>query len=111
MRNGEAEVKIEISRYVDNSFPGWVECILVDALGVEHIFVEKVPVVTKAHLDAGISYPQPGVIACVVFERSERDDGRQFIHIDTQRPWGVESTTGRSRFEVFPEQLRETNSD
>jgi hypothetical protein len=111
MRNSEAEVKIEISRYVDDSFPGWVECILVDALGVEHMFVEKVPVVTEAHLDENISYPQPGVIACVVLERSERDDGRQLVHIDTQKPWGVESTAGRSRFEVFPEQLREINSD
>ena len=111
MRNSEAGVKVEISRYVDASFPGWVECTLVDALGVKHMFVEKVPVVTKAHLDAGISYPQPGVIACVVVETSERDDGRQFVHVDTQSPWGVESTAGRSRFEVFPEQLREIDSD
>src|SRR5262249_37063145 len=111
MRNSEAGVKVEISRYVDASFPGWVECILVDALGFEHMFVEKVAVVTKVHLDAGISYPQPGVIACVVLERSERDDGRQLVHIDMQKPWGVESTAGRSRFEIFPEQLRETNSD
>ena len=104
-------VKVEISRYVDASFPGWVECTLVDALGVEHMFIEKVPVVTKARLDAGISYPQPGVIACVVIEKSERDDGRQLVHIDTRRPWDVESTAGRSRFEVFPEQLREINPE
>jgi hypothetical protein len=111
--NGEPVlgVKVEISRYLDASFPGWVECTLVDALGVEHIFVEKVPVVTEAHLDGGISYPQPGVIACVVLERSERNDGRQLVHIDTRRPWDVESTAGKSRFEVFPEQLREINSE
>lgn len=104
-------MKVEISRYVDASFPGWVECILVDALGVEHMFVEKVPLVTKAPLDAGIGYPQPGVIACVVLKRSERDDGSQVVHIDTRRPWDVESTAGTSRFEVFPEQLREIGSD
>src|SRR5215510_8744825 len=111
MRNSEAGVKVEISRYVDASFPGWVECTLVDALGVKHMFVEKVPVVTEVHLDAGISYPQPGVIACVVIERSERNDGRQVVHIDTQRPCDVVSTAGKNRFEVFPEQLREINSD
>jgi hypothetical protein len=84
---------------------------LVDALGVEHMFVEKVPAVTKAHLDAGISYPRPGVIACVVLTRIARDDGRQFVHIDTQRPWAIESTAGNSRFEVFPEQLCEISSE
>jgi hypothetical protein len=81
-------VRVNISRYADASFPGWVECTLVDALGHEHVFVEKVPVVTKAHLDAASSYPQSGVIACVVLGSSESDDGRQFVRIDTQSPWG-----------------------
>ena len=89
-------VKVEISRYVDDLFPGVVECTLVDALGVEHMFVEKVPIVTEAHLNADTSYPQPGVIACVVLARSERDDGRQLVHIDTRTPWGVESTAEKS---------------
>ena len=75
------------------------------------MFVEKVPLVTKAHPDAASDYPQSGVIACIVLGRSERDDGRQLVHIDTQRPWGVESTAGKSRFDVFAEQLREINSE
>ena len=100
-------VSVEISRYVDDSQPGWVECRLVDVLGDEHLFVEKVPVVTKAHLDAASSYPQVGVIACIVLGRSEHDDGRQLAHIDTQIPWGIESTAGRDRFDIFAEQLRE----
>jgi hypothetical protein len=74
------------------------------------MFVEKAPLVTKARLDAGISYPQSGVIACVVLGRSERDDGRQLVHIDTRRPSDVESTAGKSRFDVFAEQLREINT-
>ena len=40
-------VRVNISRYVDESFPGWVECSLVDAYGYDHVFVEKVPVVTR----------------------------------------------------------------
>jgi len=98
-------VSVEISQYVDDSQPGWVECRLVDALGDEHLFVEKVPVVTRAHLDATSSYPQTGVIACIVLGRSEHGDGRQLVHIDTQRPWGIESTMGRDRFDVLAEQL------
>jgi hypothetical protein len=50
-------VRVNISRYADESFPGWVECTLVDAYGYDHVFVEKVPVVTKAHLDSASSYP------------------------------------------------------
>jgi hypothetical protein len=98
-------VRVTFSRYADDSFPGWVEFRLVDALGHEHVFEEKVPVVTTDHLDAASSYPQPGVSACVVLGRSESDDGRQFVHINM--PWGIESMTGRSQFDVFPEQLVE----
>ncbi len=98
-------VRVNISRYVDGSFPGWVECTLVDAFGYDHVFVEKVPVVTKDYLDAASSYPQFGVIACVVLGISQSDDGRRLAPIDTQTSWGVESLAGRSRFDVFPEQL------
>ena len=100
-------VRVEIFRYVDDWQPGWVECKLIDALGREHVFVEKVPVVTTALLDATSSYPQAGVIACTVVARRERDDGRAIVRIDTQTPDGVESTAGLSQFEVFPEHLRE----
>ena len=98
-------MRVDISRYVDGSFPGWVECTLVDAYGDDHVFVEKVPVVTKAHLDAASSYPQSGVIACVVLGSGQSDNGRRLVHIDTQTPWGVQSLAGTSRFYVFPEQL------
>jgi hypothetical protein len=82
-------IRVKISRYADESQPGWVECRLIDALRHEHVFVEKVPVVTMAHLDAGSSFPQVGVIACIVLGRSERDDGSHVVHIDTQTPWGA----------------------
>jgi len=84
-----------------------VECTLVDAYGYDHVFVEKVPVVTKARLDSASSYPQSGVITCVVLDLgiSQSDDGRRLVHIDTQTPWSVQSLAGRSRFDVFPEQL------
>jgi hypothetical protein len=104
-------IRVEIFRNADGSVPGWVECRLIDALGHEHVFVEKVPVVTTAHLDAGSDFPQVGIIACIVLGSSERDDGRHVVHIDTQTPWGIESTAGRSRFDVLAEQLREVYSD
>jgi hypothetical protein len=69
-------VIVAISRYADAAQPGWVECRLVDALEHEHVFVEKVPVVTEAHLDAASGFPQAGFIACIVVGRNERDDSR-----------------------------------
>ena len=98
-------VTVEISRYVDNSQPGWVECRLVDALGCEHVFVEKVPVVSTALLDDTTTYPQIGHIACTALARRMREDGRELVQIDTQTPFVIESTAGKSRFDVFPEQL------
>jgi hypothetical protein len=106
---GMIAVSVEIARYIDDSFPGFVECRLVDALGREWLFHEKVPVVTRANLDASSSYPQPGVIACKVVEGRQQSDGRGVVNIDTEIPWHVESTTGETRFEVYATQL--TNID
>lgn len=43
-----ASIAVEITQLVDEQFPGFVECRLVDATGVEHRFVEKGPVVSQA---------------------------------------------------------------
>jgi hypothetical protein len=80
---------------------------MVDATGSEHLFVEKVPAVTKAGLDETSHFPQPGFIGCVVIERHKRDDGSHLVRIDTQIPWGVETAAGRTKFDVLSEQLCE----
>jgi hypothetical protein len=98
---------VKISRYVDAAFPGWVECSMVDAIGHEHRIVVKVPEVTVADLGETSNFPQPGFIACVVAGKNKRDDGSQLVRIDTERPWGVETTVGKTKFEVLPEQLCE----
>jgi len=103
-------VRVEIFRYVDDSQPGWVECRFVDAFGQEHVFLEKVPIVTTALLDAATTYPQPGHIACIAVARHMRDDGRELVQIDTQMPYGIASKTGKSRFDVFLEQLDRFNT-
>src|SRR5262249_11063227 len=88
-------VKVQIVRYTDDSQPGWVECHLTDTHGRRWSFVEKVPVVTTATLDASSVYPQPGVIACEVVGQASG-----VVRIDTTRPWAVESVEGETRFEV-----------
>lgn len=100
-------VIVEVCRYVSNDFPGFVECLLVDAYAQEWLFIEKVPVVTVEDLDANSSYPRPGIIACELVERRVGPDSREVVVIDTETPWGVQATTGATRFIVYPEQLRE----
>lgn len=99
-------IKIQIARFVDFHFPGWVECKMADAHGHEHLFVDKVPVVTSAVLDEA-SLPQPGFIGCVVVGEKKHGDGRRIVIVDTHTPWGIESTSGGTRFEVWPDQLAE----
>ncbi len=80
---------------------------MVDATGHEHLFVKKVPVVTTVGLSETTHFPQLGFIACIVIGKNKSDDGSQRVRIDTARPRGVETTTGRTIFEVLPEQLCE----
>ncbi|UJR81268.1 hypothetical protein [Sandaracinus amylolyticus] len=99
-------IEVTITRFVDAEFPGFVECRLVDAAGMEHLFVEKLPVVASEGVSADGPYPQPGVIACTIV--AERTDGeRALVIVDTDEPWGIVSTAGRSRFEVLRTSLVE----
>ncbi len=100
------KIKVEITRFVDASQPGFVECRLVDASGSEFLFVEKVPVVTLEDLNANSSYPRQGIVACRIVEK-KRVDNREVFRVNTEEPWGVESTTGEVEFDIFPEQLLE----
>lgn len=98
-------VRVTISRFIDESFPGWVECWLEDAQGRTWRIHEKVPVVSTEDLWVDSEYPRPCLIACTVLGRKSDASGRQIVTIDTMRPWAIESTDGVTVFEVFAEQL------
>ena len=100
-------IRVDIVRFIDSFNPGFVECRLVDARGCEHIFHEKVPVVTQADIDEHSEYPQSGVIGCTVIARRLGSDRREIVEVDTEKPWAINSTTGQMRFEVRAEQLEE----
>ena len=101
-------ISVEITRFVDDHQPGWVECNLVDAQGKKHLFIEKAPVVSLEDLDAGSSYPRVGIIGCEVIER-KRVDGRDVVKIKTEKPWGIESVEGQASFDVLSDQLVDFN--
>lgn len=102
---------VEIVRFVDEYQPGFVECVFQDAANIEHVFVEKVPIVTTESLWSTSSYPQPGVIACVVQEEWEEKNGRLVVRVTTEQPWGVESTRGETSFVVLASQLVHSERD
>lgn len=100
-----AEVNIQIERFVDDDQPGIVECSLLDASGTQHVFVEKGPIVSADHLWSDSTYPQPGAIRCTVEAELFDQLGRHLVRINTETPWGIESTSGESSFVVLGSQL------
>jgi len=99
---------VTIEGCIDDAQPGFVECVLADAEGRVHRFVEKAPVVSLANLGPGSAYPQPGSIGCVVEAAWIDEQGRQRARVSTERPWDIASVTGETRFSVFREQLVQT---
>jgi hypothetical protein len=96
---------VTIERFVDDDFPGFVDCVLVDSEDCSHRFVEKAPVVSTANLSLNSAFPQPGHIACVVEDEWIDERGRQLVRISTTNPWGIESTTGDTTFTVLRDQI------
>jgi hypothetical protein len=96
---------VTIERFVDDEFPGVVECVLVDSDDCAHRFVEKAPVVSTVDLSFDSIFPQPGHIACLIQDEWTDKRGRQLVRVDTVKPWGIESTTSETTFTVLREQI------
>ena len=93
---------IQIVRFVDERFPGWVASEFVDAKRIRHAIIDKVPTFTAELLDESSRYPQSGSVSCEVLAEWQDDEGRTLVRIATP---GVESTEGLSEFVVLPGQL------
>lgn len=91
-----ASVKLEILRIVNESFPGFVECKLVDCGGKSHFFIDKLPVVA----DCSDVPPCDGAARCSVLKAKKNT----FV-IDTSIPDDIESTNGEYIFEVNKDQV------
>ena len=96
------ECKVKIVETFDlNQFPGWCKAILTDANGVEHAFVDKLPVFGLEEAEVR-SLPVEKFIAVEVV----RDLGN-VVEIDTSVPNGLEAEDGNSRFVVQKEWIKE----
>jgi hypothetical protein len=96
---------IVIARFVDEHQPGFVECVFVDAFGESHFIVEKAPVVSTEDLWSTSTYPRAGEVACEVVAEWQDEAGQSLARVNTERPWGIESTVGASEFVVHSSQV------
>ncbi len=67
--------------------------------------MDKVPVFTEAALDAGSTYPQPGLVRCEIVREWMDEGGSQRCIINTAVPDAVEAVGGETEFEVFRDQV------
>ena len=99
-----AAIRVPIVRWVDDYFPGWVECFLTDAYGTVWSIVEKLPVVSSEDMREIGQFPPTGFIACAVIGKSVNAQGQTLCRISTKKPWGIEAVDGTATFTVRKEQ-------
>jgi len=102
---GPVQLKVQIVRYVEDYFPGIVECEIVDAVGHVHTFTEKGPVVSDKWPGPQDKYPMTGSIRCEILERWHDPDGRDLVRVTTEQPDYVETKEGLKEFVVLPSQV------
>lgn len=93
---------VKIVRFVEETFPGWVECQFTDAAGRLHTIVDKYPIFTASTLDASSQYRRSGEILCRVIDGRDDDLGGEVVRIEMP---GIESMEGLSEFVVLRRQL------
>ena len=101
-------LSVQVERFVDDHQPGFVECVLVDADGRRHKFIEKGPVVSTADLWIDSEYPQPGRLGCTVDRKWVDELGRCLVQVSTECPWSIESIAGETKFTVLEQQIVRT---
>ncbi len=71
------------------------------------MFQEKAPVVSNEDLRAEGRwyYPRVGILACTVVGTPSARDGQEVVTVSTELPWGIESVSGDTQFDVFRNQL------
>jgi hypothetical protein len=98
-------LKVQITRFADEHFPGFVECVFQDAEGKPQVFVEKVPIVTHDDLRATSLYPCEGAVQCERVAAWTYIAERKLVQIDTDLPWHIESISGQTCFVVLASQV------
>jgi hypothetical protein len=93
--------KVVITKYIsDDPQPGIVEGEFKDAWDNKFILIEKTAIFSSESLDNKSKYPRDGFVACEVVEKWTDEKGRKLVKIDIERPWGVETIDGLTKFDL-----------
>lgn len=93
--------KVDIIEAFDlDWYPGWCKAVLKDRNGVEHILIDKLPVIGLEEEEVS-SLPVEKFIAVELI-----NDLGNTVEIDTAVPWGIETKEGKSRFVVNKESIK-----
>ena len=99
------QLRVQIVRYVEDYFPGIVECELLDVAGHVHTFIEKGPVVSDKWPGPEDKYPMNGNIRCEILEKWRDPDGRDLVRVTTEKPDYVETKDGMMEFVLLSSQV------
>ena len=96
-------IKALATQLIDRSFyPEIVLCEMLDINGCKHQFIEKWPVISTEKFEN--IFPQACEIGCVIQE----ERSTSYI-VCTEQPWDIESTEGKTIFEIAKNLLIEKN--
>jgi hypothetical protein len=101
------DIKVRITRVVDDHQPTFVECVFDDAAGMQHAFHLKLPVVSLAYFVEEADLPMEGTLSATVVALTSDASGRPCAKVDTSRPWHEVSTAGETKFIVPLENLHQ----
>ncbi|MGB7282298.1 MAG: hypothetical protein WBE13_08565 [Candidatus Acidiferrum sp.] len=99
------QLAVQIVRFVDKAFPGWVECEFEDAVGRRHTLLDKVPGFTDMMLDETSVYPQVGAVRCDILSHWKDSPGRELLRVSTASPDAIASTEDVTEFFVLSSQV------
>jgi hypothetical protein len=101
-----SRLSVQIDRYVEAYQPGIIECSFIDAYGVKHLIIEKMPYVTDEDLWWNSVYPRPGSIECQIVKEFTDQNGDRLVRVDTELLRQIQSTTGTTQFVVHRGQVQ-----
>jgi hypothetical protein len=100
-------IKVQITRFIRDDNPGFVECKFYDAWNKEHSVHDKVPVVSLEDLDINSIYPREGIVGCEIIREWKDDEGRIILTVSSDKPWAIDTIEGLTEFDLLAHQVIE----
>jgi len=100
-----AFLMIQITKYISNDFPAFIECSFKDAHNIKQKIIDKVPVLTTKDINENTEFPIDINIPITIKNKLKDLNNKQILTINIEKPLGLESTDGETCFEVFTNQI------